>query len=414
MKPIQYKSIGYNILRAYTKLFARNFYKKTTVVGLENIPDNKPVLFALNHQNALMDALNTLYAIKQQPVFMARADIFKKKRTAAFLRWIKILPIYRIRDGVKSLQNNDAVFEEAIGVLEDNKILALLPEGTHGDKRRLCALKKGIARIAFKAEERNNFELGVQIIPVGLDYSEYIKTGGELLVNFGKPFDLNPFKEIYLQDEQQGFKKFLDELRPRLLAQMWHVNDKENYDEIYTLSNLYVVGKEKLGHLEKMHLKQKVSDQIIELQQSDNKKFNGLIQNAKQIRELLKKLNLRDWVLQKEKYCSYKLPVRLSKNVKDPQFLSSFRFVLGFIIFTLFYLLYLIILLVMFNWWIVLLIFVSIPLLGKFSYRYLAIYKKIMAQFRVNRLFRKKNKDYMNLRALWSEVQSVFGGFKMQ
>jgi len=45
-------SPGYSIFRIYVKLAHRLVYKNITVTGLENIPGNKPVIFAPNHQNA--------------------------------------------------------------------------------------------------------------------------------------------------------------------------------------------------------------------------------------------------------------------------------------------------------------------------------------------------------------------------
>ena len=73
------------------------FYRKIIVKGAENINPDEHLIFAPNHQNALMDALAVLFTHKGQPVFLARADIFRKKPIAAFLYFIKILPVYRIR-----------------------------------------------------------------------------------------------------------------------------------------------------------------------------------------------------------------------------------------------------------------------------------------------------------------------------
>ena len=57
-----------------------------------------------------MDALAVLFTHNGQPVFLARADIFKKKMIAAILYFLKILPVYRIRDGFSSLKANDEIF----------------------------------------------------------------------------------------------------------------------------------------------------------------------------------------------------------------------------------------------------------------------------------------------------------------
>jgi len=83
------------------------FYRKIIVMGAENINPDHHLIFAPNHQNALMDALAVLFTHKGQPVFLARADIFKKKIIASLLYFLKILPVYRIRYGFSTLKSND-------------------------------------------------------------------------------------------------------------------------------------------------------------------------------------------------------------------------------------------------------------------------------------------------------------------
>ena len=209
-EPIYKYSLGHCLLRSYTDIYQYFFYKEITIIGKENVPVGTPVILAPNHQNALMDAMAILYTLKGQPVFMARSDIFKNPTQAKILRTFKILPIYRIRDGIKSLQNNDEVFEEAVDVLKNHKRLVILPEGNHHGQRRLRPLKKGIARIALMAEERNDFKLGVQIVPVGIDYTHYINFGAKLCVSFGKPFSVNKYKNEYLENPQKAMNSLME------------------------------------------------------------------------------------------------------------------------------------------------------------------------------------------------------------
>ena len=56
-KPIHQYSLGYAAIRRSFSLVFINFYNKITVIGKSNIPTDKPVVFAINHQNALMDAI---------------------------------------------------------------------------------------------------------------------------------------------------------------------------------------------------------------------------------------------------------------------------------------------------------------------------------------------------------------------
>ncbi|NJM15402.1 MAG: hypothetical protein HC896_08510 [Bacteroidales bacterium] len=153
-KEIDNKSIGYNLLRTYTKFIFRRYYKKYETHNAKSVKQNKPIIFALNHQNALMDALAVVHAVKSQPVFLARSDIFRNPVQAKILNFFKIMPIYRIRDGAENVKKNDEVFEKTMNVLRNKKSpLGIMPEGMHGDKRRLRPLVKGVFRIALLAQQ---------------------------------------------------------------------------------------------------------------------------------------------------------------------------------------------------------------------------------------------------------------------
>ena len=94
------RSFGYALLRTYLINPAYYlFYRRVNVIGAKDVPDKGPVIFAPNHQNALMDAMTILCTKDRQPVFVARADIFKKPLIISILNYIRILPIYRKRDG---------------------------------------------------------------------------------------------------------------------------------------------------------------------------------------------------------------------------------------------------------------------------------------------------------------------------
>ena len=200
----------WNLLAMYIFFMHRLFYKSIVVVGKEHIPAKGPVIFAPNHQNALMDPLAVLFANGMQTVFLARADIFRKPLLRKIFTWMKILPVYRIRDGKDNLQNNEQSFDIAIEVLEHDQSVGIFPEAAHSDKRSLLPMKKGVPRIAFLAEEKNNFELGLQIVPVGIYYSRYYNMGGVLHVRFGKPIRVEQFKEDYQENPQKAHLKLRD------------------------------------------------------------------------------------------------------------------------------------------------------------------------------------------------------------
>ncbi len=436
-KPIHEPNIWHDMLRTYVGLYIYSFYNRVTVVGKENVPQDKPVILAINHQNALMDALTIHCTLKSQSVFMARADIFKNPIAAKILRFFKILPIFRIRDGIQSLQNNDAVFEEAIGVLLNNKRLAILPEGNHFGQRRLRVLKKGIARIAFQAEERANFELGLQIVPVGLDYSNYINFGSDLLVHFGEPFSLSDYKEMYLENPQKAMNTFMQDLRDRMIPQMLNIDEELQYEEVELLKDIYIKHSIYRRGLDSAHTSiransQQIADKLIAFKESNKEKFNEMAQAGKMILNDLKKLDFRLWVPAKGyfpvfwtlmgsilltiffplflvgflfNFPPFYIPVLAASKIKDPQFVSSIRFVASLLTFTLFYLAYFIVFMVVISpFYYAIGAFILLFFLGLFSYEYYTFYKKNVARWRAYFYKRKENPVWLRLISNWNDL----------
>jgi 1-acyl-sn-glycerol-3-phosphate acyltransferase len=232
-------SWAYALLRGYVRLMHYLYYGRLRVKGREHIPVNTPIIFAPNHQNALMDALAVLFTYPRQMVFLARSDIFSKPFVARILTFFKIMPIYRIRDGYSALQSNNEIFDKTVELMQDRVPLVILPEGNHAGWRRLRPFKKGIARIAFQAEESRNFELGIRIVPVGLDYSRYEKSGAELLVKYGPPIKVADFEELYKENPARANHALLQELSQRLSPLMVDIRSEEHYEMIDIVRRCY-------------------------------------------------------------------------------------------------------------------------------------------------------------------------------
>ena len=101
-RKIQDGSFKYFFTKIFVDWAVKSSYRKYQVEGLENIPQNASVIWAANHTNALMDPLVMLSTTKQQKVFVARADIFKKKSVIRILTFLKIMPKQRKRDPTNS------------------------------------------------------------------------------------------------------------------------------------------------------------------------------------------------------------------------------------------------------------------------------------------------------------------------
>ena len=77
---IEKYSAGYALLKVVAGFWHNNvFYRKVIVLGRENINPDHHLIFAPNHQNALMDALAVLFTQKGQPGVSCQSRYFQKK-----------------------------------------------------------------------------------------------------------------------------------------------------------------------------------------------------------------------------------------------------------------------------------------------------------------------------------------------
>ncbi len=222
----------YSFLRPVVDYGTRCHYRSVTIRGKENLPQNDAYILAPCHQNALMDALLILLTHPHAVAFLARADIFQKKGQAKALNFLRIGPVYRMRDGRDNLSRNDQVFKNAREVLEKGVPLCLMAEGTHNNKHQMLPLVKGMFRIACGTQK----ELGdkpLYIVPVGLDYDDYEDLYHNVCISIGKPIDVRPFMAEYETNEPVALNRMREALREGLSAQMHDVQTKEHYAEEY-------------------------------------------------------------------------------------------------------------------------------------------------------------------------------------
>lgn len=205
------------------------FYSRFKVTGRENLPKNKPIIFVPNHQNSFMDAL--LISVKTKPViyYLTRAQAFNPPAVGWFIRSINMLPVYRVRDGFSSVQKNNEIFERCVGYLRQNKAVLVFPEASHDLKRRIRPLSKGFTRIAFGAAEKSNWEMDVQIIPVGLNYSKHRETRNPVHVIFGQAVSVKQFEEQYKTDEKNASQILKDQVEGIMQKLVMHVPQVEEY-----------------------------------------------------------------------------------------------------------------------------------------------------------------------------------------
>jgi len=250
--------ILYPILKLYIRLSLRFYFKKYQIAGRENIPKG-PVLFVSNHQNAFLDALLITCSSDHNPYFLARASIFKQNWAIRLLNAIRIIPIYRIRDGFSSVKKNDQVFDKCNQILSGGESILIFPEGNHENRFVLRPLQKGAARIALEAENRNRFTLDLKIVPVGVQYEEYDKVGNSVLVSFGQPISIAAYKGLYHENSTLAMQKITRKIEEAIHPLMINI-PREDYSK--TLEQWRYLRAENSSLQVRLHQDQKLIEEI--------------------------------------------------------------------------------------------------------------------------------------------------------
>ncbi len=173
---------GRMLVNLSLKLYCRDVRINTT----EFFKTEEPLLLAVNHPNSFLDAI-ILCTLFDKPVYsLTRGDVFKGKFITKLLRSIKMLPVYRVSEGVENLDSNYKTFEECTDILKQNGIVLIFSEGRCENEWHLRPLKKGTARLAITAWEQN---IPVKVLPVGMNYSSFYLFGKNLQINFGSPIE---------------------------------------------------------------------------------------------------------------------------------------------------------------------------------------------------------------------------------
>jgi 1-acyl-sn-glycerol-3-phosphate acyltransferase len=180
------KNLFNAILRLIVKVALHVYFSKIKVYGKENIPKGKAVLIVSNHQNALIDPILIATHTNLKPHFLTRASVFKKSFVATLLDFIRMIPIYRVRDGINNMEKNNETFDKSVNILLNKGSIVIFAEGNHSNQRNLRPMKKGFARIAYQTLERHP-DLDLVILPVGINYSNHRFSGSKVSLVFGEP-----------------------------------------------------------------------------------------------------------------------------------------------------------------------------------------------------------------------------------
>lgn len=425
----RYLWISHNLLLFYFYRFSPR--KHTT--GMENIPKDRPVLLCSNHPNAFMDAVMLGSAVSRRSWFLARSDVFRKKTLAKFLSFIGIIPIYRLLEGAENLSKNDETFDKCAKMLEENKAIMIFSEGLCIQERRLRKLKKGTARIAFGSEEKNNFDLNLMIVPVGMNYSSTPwKFRKPLYIRFGEPFALKDYEALYKADKPRAINQFTRDLEVKMREQLLIIEDTQNDALVAELEEMLLDEKAEAAGLdphnqkETFELSRSIAGKINEATKANPEKVSLLREKTTVYFSAIEKAGIRDWLLRDKlahqpafgdlllllfgfpfwlfgtitNYVPYKIPWLIQKKVvKHIEWSASINATMAVYLWQIYWLLQsLVVALVFRNWYLLGAFMIAVPVCGVIAQGWFTLFRKMRGRMRLSRLGQTKENELRKLR----------------
>lgn len=166
---------------------------KRTVIGLENIPKDEPVLFAANHRS-LMDAPLGYITLPVLTGFVSKIEISKVPFLNLWMKNVNCLFLDRsdVRAGMK-------VILSCIDYIKEGFSIFIAPEGTRSQTDELLPFKDGSLKPAQKT--------GCAIIPVAITGTDVLFENhkpwihkANVIIEYGKPIYL---KDLSAEDQKK-------------------------------------------------------------------------------------------------------------------------------------------------------------------------------------------------------------------
>jgi glycerol-3-phosphate O-acyltransferase / dihydroxyacetone phosphate acyltransferase len=180
-----------HIIVALLRLALRIYFQRIEVTGREHVPRDTPVIFVLNHPNALVDPVFLLCLAPRRVSFLAKAPLFRMPVIGYLVKALDSLPVYRRQDEGEDVTRNQETFVAARKLLAGGGTIGICPEGVSHDEPGLRPIKTGAARISLAAISTGEVS-ELKIVPAGLYYTSKTRFRSDALLYFGNPIEVEP------------------------------------------------------------------------------------------------------------------------------------------------------------------------------------------------------------------------------
>lgn len=167
------------------------FYRDIIIAGRERIPHDGPILVAMNHQNALVDALLAMWVVPREVRITAKATIAANPLGALLVHSLGIVSLRRSSDEGITVDRtrNETAFAAIEDALRRGEAVLMFPEGRSHSEPGVAPLKTGLARAALRA--RASGVHGIRIVPVGAAFEDKAQPSTDATLVVCDPIDVD-------------------------------------------------------------------------------------------------------------------------------------------------------------------------------------------------------------------------------
>ena len=227
------------LIVALVRLALRIYFQRIEVAGLEHVPLETPVIFVLNHPNALVDPVFLLCLAPRRVSFLAKAPLFRMPVIGYLVKQMDSLPVYRRQDEGADITKNEETFVAARRLLAQGGTIGICPEGVSHDEPGLRPIKTGASRIALAAVSTGEVR-GLKIVPAGLYYTSKTRFRSSALLYFGTPLDVKPIKlEADGSPPREAVRQLSKEIEDALRAVILDARHEEAHQTIARAERIF-------------------------------------------------------------------------------------------------------------------------------------------------------------------------------
>ncbi|MDC6355276.1 MULTISPECIES: lysophospholipid acyltransferase family protein [unclassified Robiginitalea] len=310
------KKLLYSVLKPLIRAGFFCYYREVRMIGMERVPRDRPVVFLPNHHNALLDPLLIAAYIRgRRPYFLTRSDVFQGGLLEWFFDMLRMIPIYRLRDGRDTLHRNEEIFERCADLLAANGDLLLFPEANHNLKRQVRPLSKGFTRIVLHTLKKYP-DTDLHLVPVGFNYHRAAGFPDRVACYFGEALPAASF--LKAGDEQRVSREMKSAVSSRLKQLTTHIPPECDYE-----ATLQELEADSPDWLLPGPINDRLSGHAVEIPTHSNRE-DGV---HKIWDFLFRALNLPAWLLWRW---------IAANKVWEPEFMSTFRYLFALLAFPLY------------------------------------------------------------------------------